>query len=312
MTIVVTDDLEVSGAVLRYDIRDSAPADAPVLLMIGSPMGAAGFGSLAMHFLDRTVVTYDPRGVERSERTDPNAAVTPETHADDVRAVIDAVGGGPVDVFASSGGAVNALALVAAAPDLVRTLVAHEPPSASLLPDADTVLAACRAVAETYQQRGLGAGMAHFIALVSLQGPVPADFARQPAPDPTMFDMPTEDDGRRDDLMLGSNILTVTSYRPDIDKLRSAKTRIVIGVGADSNGEIACRGGFAVAEALGTTPVEFPGGHGGFLGGEYGQPPGDPEAFAARLRAVLESDAPRPGSEDRNGDITRAQGDDHA
>jgi len=46
------------------------------------------------------------------------------------------------------------------------------------------------------------------------------------------------------------------------------------------------RGAFAVAERLGTTPVSFPSGHAGFLGGEYGQT-GDPVAFAAKLRQVL-------------------------
>jgi pimeloyl-ACP methyl ester carboxylesterase len=286
MTEPVTYTLEVPGAVLRYDVRDSDPPGGPVLLMIGSPMGAAGFGALATHFSDHTIVTYDPRGAERSERTAPDLEVTPEVHAADVRAVIEAVGGSPVDVFASSGGAVNALALVAAHPRLVRTLVAHEPPAASLLADATNALAACRAVHETYQRDGWGHGMAHFIALVSLRGPVPADFASKPAPDPAMFGMPTDDDGARDDLMLGSNIVTVTHYRPDIDALRAAPTRIEVGVGAGSNGELAHRGAEAVAELLGTMPVTFPGDHGGFLGGEYGQT-GEPEAFAATLRTVL-------------------------
>ena len=286
MTEPVAHKLEVPGAVLCYDVRGSDPPGGPVLLMIGSPMGAAGFGTLATYFTDRTIVTYDPRGAERSERTDPDIEVTPDVHAADVAAVIDAIGGGPVDVFASSGGAVNALALVAAHPDVVRTLVAHEPPSASLLPDATEALGGCRAVYDTYQQHGWGAGMAHFIALVSLRGPVPADFAYQPAPDPAMFGMPTEDNGARDDLMLGSNILTVTGHRPDIDALQAVSTRIVVGVGADSDGELAHRGGEAVAELLGTEPVTFPGGHGGFLGGEYGQS-GVPDEFAARLREVL-------------------------
>jgi pimeloyl-ACP methyl ester carboxylesterase len=288
MTEPVTHKLDVPGAVLRYDVRSSEPVGCPVLVMIGSPMGAAGFGTLATYFTDRTVVTYDPRGVERSERTDRELEVTPEVHAADVAAVIQAAGGGPVDVLASSGGAVNALALVAAHPELVRTLVAHEPPVASLLPDATEALAACRAVHDTYDRHGWGHGMAHFIALISLQGPVPADFAAQPAPDPATFGMPTEDDGNRDDLMLGSNIITVTGYRPDIDKLHAASTRIVLAVGADSHGEIAQRGAEAVADRLGTRPVTFPGGHGGFLGGEYGQT-GEPEAFAARLREVLDA-----------------------
>src|SRR5947207_1729256 len=145
MTEPVTHVLEVPGAVLRYDVRPSEPPGGPVLVMIGSPMGAAGFSTLATHFTDHTIVTYDPRGVERSERKDADLEVTPEVHAADVRAVIEAVGEGPVDLFASSGGAVNALALVAANPDLVRTLVAHEPPSVSLLPDANDAPPARRA-----------------------------------------------------------------------------------------------------------------------------------------------------------------------
>jgi pimeloyl-ACP methyl ester carboxylesterase len=286
MTEPVTHMLETPGALLHYDVRESEPAGAPILLMVGSPMGAAGFGTLATHFTDHTIVTYDPRGVERSERKDLDLEVTPEVHAADLRAVIEAVGGGPVDVFATSGGAVNALALVAAHSGLVRTLVAHEPPAAGVLPDATDALAACRAVHETYQQHGWGHGMAHFIALVSLRGPVPADFAPQPAPDPAMFGMPTDDDGARDDLMLGSNIITVTHHRPDVDALRAASTRIVLAAGAGSDGELAHRGAEAVAELLGTSPVTFPGDHSGFLGGEYGQT-GEPDAFAARLREVL-------------------------
>ena len=286
MTEAVTHTLEVPGAMLTYDVRESEPAGAPTLLLIGSPMGAAGFATLASHFTDRTVVTYDPRGVERSLRKDVELEVTPEVHAADVQAVIEAVGNGPVELFASSGGAVNALALVSAHPELVRTLVAHEPPTMALLPDANEALAACRAVHDTYQQHGRGAGMAHFIALVSLRGPVPADFATQPPPDPAMFGMPTEDDGSRDDLMLGSNILNITSYRPDAARLGAASTRIVLGVGAGSDGELAHRGGESVAELLGTIPVTFPGDHGGFLGGEYGQQ-GEPDAFAERLREVL-------------------------
>jgi pimeloyl-ACP methyl ester carboxylesterase len=281
-----THDLRVPGATLRYDVRPSDPEGAAVLLMIGSPMGAAGFGTLATHFTDRTVVTYDPRGVERSERDDPSAELSPPIHAGDVAAVIDAVGGGPVDVFASSGGAMNALALVAEHPDLVGTLVAHEPPAVSLLPDSDQVFAAARAVHDTYQRAGWGAGMAHFITMVSHRGPMADDWATTPAPDPSMFGMPGEDDGSRDDVML-ANFLPGISFVPDAAALRAASTTIVLAVGEGSEGEIAHRGGVAVAELLGEAAVVFPSDHGGFLGGEYGQS-GDPDAFAARLREVLD------------------------
>jgi len=286
VTEATTRTLDVPGAKLTYDVRSGGSGDAPVLFLIGSPMGAAGFGTLAGHFTDRTLMTYDPRGSERSELTDPGSAITPEIHADDLHRVIQELGIGPVDLFASSGGAVNALALVAKHPEDVRTLVAHEPPVASILPDREAALATCRAIHETYQRSGWGAGMAHFIAVVSHSGEFSDDFAKQPAPDPAMFGMPTDDDGSRTDPMLGQSIITTTHYEPDFEALRAASTRIVLAAGEESGGEMANRSAYAVAERLGTEVVVFPSGHSGFLGGEYGQT-GDPDSFAAKLRHVL-------------------------
>ena len=288
MTEPTTRTLDVPGAVLTYDIRNVGATDQPVLFLIGSPMGASGFATLASHFPDRTVVTYDPRGVERSIKADPTSPSTPEQHADDVHRIIAEVGSGPVDLFASSGGAVNALALVARHPEDVHTAVAHEPPLGAILPDRENVLAACRAVQDTYLRDGFGAGMARFIVLVSHQGLLGADYASQPAPDPAMFGLPTGDDGQRTDPLMAQNMLSSTSFEPDFDALRAASTRIVLAVGAESDGQIASRGAIAAAERLGIAPVIFPGGHAGFLGGEYGQT-GAPDAFAAKLREVLGS-----------------------
>lgn len=285
-TQATTRTLQVPGARITFDVRRNAESTEPILLLIGSPMGAAGFGSLAAHFADRTIATYDPRGVERSEKDDPASPSTPEDHADDLHRIITALDDGPVDLFASSGGAVNALALVARHPEQVRTLVAHEPPLASLLPDREAALAACRAIHDTYRRRGWGAGMAHFIAIVSHGGPLTDEAAGRPGPDPAQFGLPTDDDGSRTDPMLGQNIITCTHFEPDFDALRAASTRIVVAVGAESEGEMANRGAYAVAERLGTTPEVFPSNHGGFLGGEYGQT-GDPDGFAAKLRQVL-------------------------
>jgi pimeloyl-ACP methyl ester carboxylesterase len=287
--------LEVPGAVLTYDVRagtgTGADASSPVLMLIGSPMGAAGFATLAGHFPDRTVVTYDPRGVERSRKTDGVVESTPEQHADDLHAVIEAAGGGrPVDLFASSGGAVNALALVARHPNDVRLLVAHEPPLAQLVPDREAALAACEAIQATYQRSGFGPALAQFIALVGYRGELPADWAAKPPPDPATFGLPTDDDGSRDDALVGGNIITCTHYVPDFEAMRAAPTRIVVAVGEESEGELAHRGGEAVAARLEIVPVTFPSHHGGFLGAEHGQA-GKPDEFAATLREVLESAA---------------------
>jgi pimeloyl-ACP methyl ester carboxylesterase len=285
-TQMTTHTLDVPGATLTYDVRRNHASTEPILLLIGSPMGAAGFGTLAQHFPDRTVVTYDPRGSERSLKTDPTSPVTPEVHADDLHRLIQAIAGEPVDLFASSGGAVNALALVSKHPEDVRTLVAHEPPLASILPDREHAMAATRAVHETYQRSGWGAGMAHFLAVTSHRGPFTAKVAGQPGPDPAMFGLPAEDDGSRTDPMLGQHMITSTHYEPDFDALGSASTPIVLAAGEESEGQMTSRGAIAVAERLGTRPVVFPSDHGGFLGGEYGQT-GKPDAFAAKLREVL-------------------------
>ena len=293
MTEPLTHTLDVPGAVLQYDVRRSEASTAPVLMLIGSPMGASGFGTLAGHFPDRTVVTYDPRGVDRSRRTNDAAESTPDEHADDLHRLVAALDAGPVDLFASSGGAVNALALVARRPEQVRTLVAHEPPAAQVLPDREEALAACADIHQTYLRSGLGPAMAKFIALVGHKGPVPADFADQPAPDPAGFGLPTEDDGSRNDPLVGQNIVSCTHYTHDFDALRAASTRIVLAAGAESTGELANRAAVATAERLGTTPVTFPSDHGGFLGGEYGMT-GDPDGFAATLREVLTNGDGRP------------------
>ena len=280
-----TRTLDVPGATLTYDVRPNDASTELPLFLIGDPMGAGGFPTLSGYFADRTIITYDPRGSERSTVHDPAAAITPDIKARDLHAIVEAVGG-PVDVFASSGGAVDALAWVATYPNDVRTVVAHEPPLASIVPDREHALAVCRAMNATYERSGWGAGMAHFIQVVGHRGPFSAEDVTVPPPDPAAFGMPTEDDGSRTDLMLAHNVLWLVSFEPDFDALRAAPTRIVIAVGQKSDGELAHRGGVAAAERLGQEPTEFPGDHGGFLGGEYGQT-GEPEAFAAKLREVL-------------------------
>src|SRR5215203_3401781 len=165
--MTTTHMLETTEADIAYDLHGPLPtADGrPPLLMIGQPMQASGFATLASHFPDRTVVTYDARGLGRSTRKDGRVDNTPTGQADDVHAVIEALGVGPVEMFASSGGAVTALALVVAYPDDVTTLVAHEPPLIPVLPDAAAAQRARVAIRDAYEAKGSGAGMAAFIAM---------------------------------------------------------------------------------------------------------------------------------------------------
>jgi len=47
MTEATTRTLDVPGATLTYDVRSGGTSDAPVLFLIGSPMAASGFATLA-------------------------------------------------------------------------------------------------------------------------------------------------------------------------------------------------------------------------------------------------------------------------
>src|SRR5262245_2542112 len=187
-----TRTLETGEAQITYDVEGPLPtADGrPPLFMIGQPMDASGFNTLASLFPDRTVVTYDPRGLGRSTRKDDRVDHSPTVQANDVHAVIEALGAGPVDMFASSGGAVTALALVSAYPHDVSTLVAHEPPLIPVIPDAEAAERARGAVRDAYEARGSNAGMAAFIAMTSWRGEYTDDYFAQPAPDPAAFGMP--------------------------------------------------------------------------------------------------------------------------
>ncbi|OSC74531.1 alpha/beta hydrolase [Streptomyces sp. WA6-1-16] len=282
--------LTTAGADLVYDVRGPLPtADGhPPLFLIGHPMDASGFAALAARFPDRTVVTYDPRGLGRSSRADGRVDYTPETLADDVHAVITKLGAGPVEMFASSGGAVTALALVARHPGDVTTLVAHEPPLITITPDGPAAVRARAGVRDAYEKRGWGAGMAAFVAMTSWEGEFTDAYFAQPAPDPAAFGMPAEDDGSRDDPLLSDRSWAVSGHRPDVDAINAAPTRVVVAVGEESRTVQTGRTSDAAAELLGQRVTVFPSHHGGFLDGEFGYP-GKPDEFAARLREVLDA-----------------------
>jgi len=284
-----THTFTASGAEIVYDVhRDLPPADGrPALFMVGQPMTADGFSALASHFPDRTVITYDPRGLGRSTRSDGRVDNSPIDQAADLHALIQELGAGPVQMFASSGGAVTALALVAAHPGDVTTLVAHEPPLIEVLPDAEAAYRGFAQIRDAYEARGLGAGMAAFITMTSWRGEFTEEYFALPPADPAQFGMPSDDDGTRDSPLLSDRSWAIIGYRPDVEVLSAAPTRIVLAVGEESEGVFTGRTTAAAAALLGQQPTVFPSHHGGFVGGDTPYA-GKPEAFARRLRAVLD------------------------
>ncbi|WP_402463307.1 alpha/beta fold hydrolase [Isoptericola aurantiacus] len=291
-----TRTLKVPGAVLTYDVHrpDAAGGHTP-LFVVGNPMEAAGFAQLVAQLADRTVITYDPRGTDRSVLHD-DGGTTVAHHAADLHAIAEDAAAhhdllGPVDVLGSSGGGVTALAWAAAHPADVRCLVSHEPPLTSLLADRDVAVRAQADIVATYQRSGFGPAMAKFLQLVFATEPLTEEYLQRPDPDPARLGLPVEDDGRRDDLMLGRSLASMPLWEPPLDTLRDliggGALRVLPALGAASPpGALASRGAVALATALGTRPVVFPGDHGGFARSEW-SPDNDPAAFAARLREVL-------------------------
>jgi hypothetical protein len=124
--------------------------------------------------------------------------------------------------------------------------------------------------------------------MTSWRGEFTEDYFAQPVPDPAAFGMPTEDDGARDDALLSDRSSAITSYRPDVEGLNAAPTRVVIAVGEESKDTFTGRTSEATADLLGQQATLFPSHHGGFLGGNSPYA-GQPEAFARKLREVLGS-----------------------
>jgi pimeloyl-ACP methyl ester carboxylesterase len=285
--MTTTHTIDIPGGTLRYEVRGSGP----VLLMLGAPMAAADFDTLAEALAgDHTVITQDPRGISGSRLENPDQDSTPELRADDAAAVLDAIGVESADVFGSSGGAVTGLALVARHPGRVNTLIAHEPPLLELLPDAAEQRAAVENTIETFHRDGLGAAWMAFMASARSGSGAEPQEQQQPQPQEQPqheeSEQPAHGQPSEESLANGRHFFTheirgTTRYLPDIPALTSGRSRVIVGFGADSTGLVTLQTSLALAELLGSTPVEFPGDHGGFMG--------HPAEFAATLQRTLET-----------------------
>ena len=268
-TEATTGILQVPGAQLYYEVRGSGP----LILLIGNPMDANPFAPLAeLLATDHTVVTTDPRGINRSPVDDPAQDVAAETRAEDLSSLLTHLAAGPAVVFGSSGGAVSALALAVARPDQLDTVIAHEPPLHEMLPDREEKKAGVEEMIASYLSGDIGGAWGKFLADANFVMP-PGDGGPvlPPEPDPQ---------AAADERFFFEHLLRPTTrWQPDLVALHRGSPRIVVGIGEASGGQLCDRTSTALASSIGVEPTYFPGGHTGFAE--------DPAAFAVRLRAVL-------------------------
>jgi pimeloyl-ACP methyl ester carboxylesterase len=261
--------LDVPDARLYYEVRGSGP----LVVLVGAPMDARSFAPLAeLLATDNTVLTTDPRGINRSSVHDRDRDSTPEMRADDLARLIRHVDAGPAVVLGSSGGAVSVLALVQAHPELVTTAVAHEPPLLELLDDRVQQRENTEEIVATYLAGDVRGAWTKFLASARIDLP-------HEVLDAMIGGERDPQDVADERFQHAHMIRPITRWVPDLANLRAASTRIVVGIGEQSGGQLCEQTSEALAAGLGIAPTRFPGDHIGFVG--------EPEAFAVRLRAVL-------------------------
>lgn len=261
--------LEVPDGKLYYEVRGTGP----VLVLAGAPMDADAFVPAASLLADDfTVVTTDPRGINRSVLDDPDSDSSPEQRGADLAALIEHVDLGPAAVLGSSGGACSVLALAQSRPDLVTTAIAHEPPLYDVLPDAAELGAAGEQMIATYATGDRVAAWRQFMAVAGMNLPeemFQAFFGATPPP------RQLADERFQFEHMQRGTV----HFAPDADALKPLGDRLVLGIGEESAGAFCDRSTRALGGLLGLDPVLFPGGHTGFVE--------TPPAFVVRLREVL-------------------------
>jgi pimeloyl-ACP methyl ester carboxylesterase len=272
---VTTDYLTVPGARLYYEVSGSGP----VLLFIpGGTADAAGFAPLARFLEDTyTVVRYDPRGISHSRLEGLGEDVPVEVHADDAQQLLEAISDQPAFVLGHSGGAVIGLALVERHPELVQTYVAHEPPLVELLPEGDERRNDGQKLYDTYRKEGAAAAMKQFMSTSGMDEAPPVEMSPE-AQEFLAQQMASME--QNFDFFFAHYLLPITSYSPDYAALQGASSRVVVGVGEDSVGQVTYETAVALAEHLGSEPVVFPGDHIGMAT--------LPEEFAEKLHDVLQ------------------------
>lgn len=273
--------LKVPGATLYYETTGSGPT---LLIIPGGPQDAGVFAELAAELATRfKVVTYDPRGNSRSTFDGEIVPLDVNQQADDAAALIQLIGA-PAYVFGTSGGAQIGLDLTARHPQLIRSLVAHEPPSMMLLHEPEPMLAADRALYETYKTKGVDAAMTQFFSDNALDGddmPGGGDMAEF---DPSAMPPETAETFMRVsgnfEYWLAYGMLPLSTFVPDVATLRAGAPKVIVAIGEGSAGQPIEAMSLALSNALGVPPMRVPGDHSGFEA--------EPAAFARQLESMLE------------------------
>lgn len=267
LSLLTTHTLAVPNGTLYYEVRGSGPL---FVLIPGGNGEASVYKSVAIELSRRfRVVTYDRRGYSRSKYTSmPDYENRVLTDADDVARLVRHLSpDAPATVFGSSSGALVALTLFAQHSVLVRTLVVHEPPAVTLLPDGEQIIAAMKSVYDEFQSAGAQTAMKKVLEITG------------------------EIDGietERTDLYALANLEFWMEHemrqyprtKVHVELLKENVDRLLLVGGRDGKNLLPYQPNLALAERTGSEVIDLPGGHLGYKT--------HPKEFAAELLVALE------------------------
>jgi pimeloyl-ACP methyl ester carboxylesterase len=254
--------VHTEGADIVYDYEGHGPM---LLLIAGGNGNGTRYGRLAAHLAtDYTVVSYDRRAECRSTG-DTTADLDMAQQARDAAAVIRTMGVEDAYVFGNSACANIGIKLAEDHPAVLKALIAHEPPVMRILPDAEKELRIVDDVHSTFLARGTPAAMGKFF-----QSLVGVDPPRQ---------APSDQSRDSFDHFLAHSYLTISRYKPDLERIRRNGVRVVTAAGLRSADAYYARTARVMAERLGCRYVDMSGNHFAFMI--------EPAVFAAELRDIL-------------------------
>ncbi len=249
--------LKVPGAHLYYEVN----GDGPLLILIPGAKGEGEVFRPLAHALvaQYQVVTYDRRGFSRSSLDGPqDYDHRLATDADDVRRLIEHLTDKPATVFGNSSGALIALEVISHYPELVHTVVAHEPPAVNLLPDAAKWRVFFDGVYDTYRQYGIPKAMHQFASgtVGSVDHQVMEHAMREHTNEYTLSNAR---------YWMEHELRKSPRVELDLAALAANAERIVLAGGRDSHDQLPYQPNRVLAQKLGRAIVNLPGGHLGFV-----------------------------------------------
>jgi pimeloyl-ACP methyl ester carboxylesterase len=273
MSSTRTETVAVPGARLHCEVSGAGPV---LLLIAGAAADARAMAGLALRLSGTyQTVTYDMRGLSRSELDGPAEDVGIDVLAEDAHRILAALSPEPAYVLGSSGGGLVGLELAARHPEQVRMLIAHEPAAMALLPYSQQWQDFVGELEELHRRHGAAAAMGRFLdGIEAVPGPGTSRAGRLSLP--PVEELPEESrmsprtralmrrSQRNMEHFFAHQIRRAAGYQPDFEALSRIRSRVVIGVGAGSQGQAPYEAACQVARRLGVDVLEFPGDHQGY------------------------------------------------